>query len=337
VLMRARAPDAAANAAIAMLAGRLLADAGATNGHAALRSALADAQALARLTAVLPGPMLARLLCVLEPSLAGALPAVLRAAASVLALPMSAVPATLDSATWRTIFAAVFTAPVPAGARALAARLAGTPLAQTPWQEEASAPADAMAQLLQPLAASQAQPSTAHRVDAPLPSTGDANVRNAGLVLVAPYIERLFALLDITRDGVFVSDETRQRGVHLLQYVVTAQEATPEYLLALNKLLCGIPAAIPVAPGITLTEKEKETIEQLLGSVVVHWRALGSSSVAALRETFLQRDGALYWQDDAWRLRIPQRTFDMLLDRLPWGYKMIKFSWMAAPLNVTWR
>jgi hypothetical protein len=337
LLMQASAPDAATSAAITMLAQRLPADAADAANCAALRSALADAQAVERLTAILPGPTLARLLCVLQPALAGALPAVLRAVSGTLSLPLSAVPATLDPATWRAIFAAVFTGPVPASGRALAARLAGTVHEAAPWLDEPPAPGDPMAQLLQPLAAAAPARAAVRSVDAPLPFTGDANVRNAGLVLIAPYIERLFSLLDITRDGVFVSDETRQRGVHLLQYAVTAEEATPEYLLALNKLLCGIPAAVPVTPGITISDQEKDTIEQLLGSVVAHWGALGSSTVAALRETFLQREGALYLDDEAWRLKIPQRTFDMLLDRLPWGYKLIKLTWMAAPLTVTWR
>lgn len=330
LLMRASAPDVATSAAITLLAQRLLSDAA---GHAALRSALADVQAVERLTAILPGPTLARLLCALQPALAGALPTVLRAVAATLSMPLSAVPATLDNATWRTIYAAVFTGPVPTGARALAARLTGT----APSLDEPPAPGDPMAQLLQPLAAAPPASATARSTDDPARFTGDANLRNAGLVLIAPYIERLFNLLDITRDGDFISDETRQRGVHLLQYAVTAEEATPEYLLALNKLLCGIPAAVPVAPGITMSDREKETIEQLLGSVVAHWSALGSSTVAALRETFLQRDGALCLENEAWRLKIPQRTFDMLLDRLPWSFKLIKFSWMAAPLNVTWR
>jgi hypothetical protein len=204
----------------------------------------------------------------------------------------------------------------------------------------AVAPAVAMEQLLQPLTRQQ-QGKPAARVarsdDMPVPFAGDANLRNAGLVIIAPYIERLFALLDITKDGAFASDEARQRGVHLLQYVVTAEESTPEYLLGLNKLLCGIPGAMPVVLGISMTDKEKNTIDQMLKGVIGHWTAIGSSTVTGLRETFLQREGSLYFSEEAWHLKIPQGTFDMLLDRLPWGYKMIKFSWMAAPLNVTWR
>lgn len=367
LLMRDAPADEDVKASIRLLTERLLANAGGSGGnpgheeagpgaHAALRSALSLDRAVGRLGDILPAPSLARLLCVLQPGLAAVLPAVLRAIADAVPIPVPAVCMTMDGAIWRAVFAAIFNDRMPASATqllgALAPRLAGLypqheralaeivdsrMLASTP--APAATPAAAMEQLLQPLkppappapgraAAGSGEPST---------FSGDANLRNAGLAIVAPYIERLFALLDITSDGVFASDEARQRGVHLLQYVITAQESTPEHLLSLNKLLCGIPACVPVVPGIRISDREKDTIEQMLRGVISHWSALGASSVEGLRETFLQREGSLYYQDDAWHLKVPQGSFDMLLDRLPWGYKLIKFSWMAAPLNVSWR
>lgn len=351
LLMRERAPDAAVHACLQLLIQRLLFNAGGSSAaHAALHSALADRRARDRLLDILPGPTAARLLCLLHPALAGALPAALRAIGELVPISLSAVPAMLEGDVWRAVFDAVFAGPTPADSAALAGALA-TRLAGEPAQDgaalptpggapaHAATPAEAMAQLLQPLAKPQAEPAARalRSDDAPLPFTGDANLRNAGLVLVAPYIERLFDLFGITQGGQFVSDAARERGVHVLQYVVTAEESTPEHLLSLNKLLCGIPAAVPVALGISISDKEKDTIEGMLRGVIANWSAIGASSVTGLRETFLQREGCLYYQDDAWHLKIPQRTFDMLLDRLPWSYKLIKFSWMAAPLNVAWR
>ncbi|MTV36313.1 contractile injection system tape measure protein [Duganella radicis] len=359
LLMRERAPDQAVKASITLLMQRLLADANAdTDAHVALHSALSHHRVLDRLLDIVPGPTLARLLCTLRPRLACALPAVLRALSDILPTTLPPVPAMLDGAIWRAVFDTIFIGAAPASAgdmfSALVARLAGDHAQEGPaWQQKIDAlrlapapgaaqatPAEAMAQLLRPLTGPQAQQAAARTTpvdQAPAPFTGDANLRNAGLVIIAPYIERLFALLDITKDGVFVSEETRQRGVHILQFAITAEETTPEYLLVLNKLLCGIPAAVPVVPGISMTEKEKSTIEQMLKGVIAHWSAIGASSIEGLRETFLQREGCLYYEEEAWHLKIPQRTFDMLLDRLPWSYKMIKFSWMTAPLNVTWR
>jgi hypothetical protein len=323
LLMRECAPERDGEAAILLATQRVLAEGAGSTGHATLHSALSHHRAIDRLVATVPGPMLARLLCELQPAQAAALPDMLPALLPTMRDgvpdPLPPVAALLDGRAWQAIFAAVF-----ADATLAPVTTAGSPT-----------PAAAMAQLLRPLHPSPRDAQCAPA--SPVPFDGESNLRNAGLVLIAPYIERLFGILEITRDGAFVSDATRQRGVHVLQYAITGEGATPEYLLALNKLLCGVPAAMPTVPGIDLTDKEKDTIVQLLGSVIAHWSALGACTVAGLRETFLQREGRLAPEEEAWHLAVPQGTFDMLLDRLPWGYKLIKFAWMAAPLRVTWR
>jgi hypothetical protein len=166
---------------------------------------------------------------------------------------------------------------------------------------------------------------------------GESNVLNAGMVIIAPYIQRLFNILELTKDSAFVNDEAAERAVHLLQYVVTAEQATPEYRLALNKLLCGIHGGVPIIAGIEVSDHEKNVIEQMLNGVIAHWSALGKTSIAGLRQTFLAREGQLSFVEESWQLRIPSSSFDMLLDRLPWSFAMIKFPWMRDPLHVTWR
>lgn len=166
---------------------------------------------------------------------------------------------------------------------------------------------------------------------------GESNVNNAGMVIIAPYVQRLFNILELTKDGTFIDEAAAERAVHLLQYVVSAQSHTPEYQLALNKLLCGIHGGVPIISGIEVTEHEKNVIEQMLNGVIQHWSALGKTSITGLRQTFLAREGQLSYADESWQLRIPPSTFDMLLDRLPWSFSMIRFPWMRAPLHVTWR
>ncbi|MBC3883343.1 hypothetical protein H8K35_18260 [Undibacterium sp. LX40W] len=166
---------------------------------------------------------------------------------------------------------------------------------------------------------------------------GESNVLNAGMVIIAPYIQRLFNILELTRDGTFVNDGAAERAVHILQYVVTGEQATPEYRLALNKLLCGIHGGVPIIASIDITDHEINVTEQMLMGVIANWSALGKTSIAGLRQTFLVREGQLSFVDESWQLRIPSSSFDMLLDRLPWSFAMIKFPWMRAPLHVTWR
>jgi hypothetical protein len=174
---------------------------------------------------------------------------------------------------------------------------------------------------------------------APMPadSTELLVVGNAGMVLAAPYLPRLFAGLGLTADGAFVDKTAAGRAVHLVQFMVTGQAQTPEYELVLNKILCGLPTATPIPAGIDITQAEQDTIEGMVRAMVAHAKVLGSSSVAAMRQTFFARAGDLQLIDEAWQLRVHPGTFDMLLDRLPWSYSLIKLGWMARPLHVTWR
>jgi hypothetical protein len=162
-------------------------------------------------------------------------------------------------------------------------------------------------------------------------------IGNAGLVLATPYLPRLFEMLGLVRDKAFASPDGAARAVLLCEYLVSGEASAPEPLLALNKLVCGLPLAAPVPRAIELLPQEREAIEGLLQALITHWTALGKTSVAGLRQTFLQREGRLEHSDEAWQLQVQPQTFDMLLDRLPWGYTPVRFPWMPEVLHVHWR
>jgi hypothetical protein len=160
--------------------------------------------------------------------------------------------------------------------------------------------------------------------------------RNAGLVLLNPFFTTYFTRLGMLENGQFINEEARSRAVHLLQYLVNGASDDPEPALVLNKILCNMPVQEPVIPRITLTEQEKIVSGELLKSVLSRWDKLKNTSVAGLQESFLQRDGALYFKDDAWRLKVEHRGYDVLLQTLPWSIGMIKTSWMNNVLYVEW-
>ena len=162
-------------------------------------------------------------------------------------------------------------------------------------------------------------------------------VANAGVVIVGPYLPRLFSMLGLTNKESFTTLRSAHRAVHLIQYIVTRSTVTPEPLLVLNKILCGLPVSAPIPLEIDLRAPEQAAIEDMLTAIIAHWKAIGSTSIAGLRESFLQREGRLVFCDDAWRLRVESKCFDMLLDRLPWGYATVKFPWMKRVLHVDWR
>ena len=162
-------------------------------------------------------------------------------------------------------------------------------------------------------------------------------VTNAGMVIAAPYLPRLFELLKLTEKSRFKSREAAERGVHLLQYMVDERTSTPEYQLVLNKLLCGVKPGIPIVRGVEITEEETEAITGLITAMIQNWKIIGNTSAAGFRESFLQREGRLGRKEDAWHLQVEQRAFDMLLDQIPWSFSTIKYSWMDRVIFVQWR
>uniref|UniRef100_UPI004055FD20 contractile injection system tape measure protein n=1 Tax=Candidatus Electronema sp. TaxID=2698783 RepID=UPI004055FD20 len=162
-------------------------------------------------------------------------------------------------------------------------------------------------------------------------------VENAGMIIAATYLPRLFAMLGLLEKSAFKDAEAAERAVHLLQYLVEQRTDRPEYQLVLNKILCGVQTGIPIIREIEASEEEKQAIDGLLAAVIQHWGALGSTSVAGLREAFLQRSGRLRLKDDAWYLEVEQKAYDMLLDRLPWSFSLIKLPWMQRLVHVKWR
>jgi len=161
-------------------------------------------------------------------------------------------------------------------------------------------------------------------------------VDNAGLVILGPYLPRLFGMLSLLGEDGFVDLGAKIHAVRVLQFLIHGSTATRQESLPLCRILCGLPSGVPVGEE-PIPPQEQEVCEQLLEAVIQHWSILGSTSVSGLRETFLYRNGVLEPQEQQWLLRVEAGAFDMLLDKLPWGYKMVRFGWMDKTLQVEWR
>jgi hypothetical protein len=161
-------------------------------------------------------------------------------------------------------------------------------------------------------------------------------IPDAGLVLLHPFLRQLFESCHWLNENEFVNDEARNRAVYALHYLAAGDEEAPEYILMLPKLLCGIPLDWPLGQAMPLTDAEKEACDEMLLQVIGYWKALRNTSLAGLRGIFLRRQGKLSFPDEGWRLEVQRKTEDILLNRLPWGISMIKFSWMPRLLSVSW-
>ncbi len=164
-------------------------------------------------------------------------------------------------------------------------------------------------------------------------------IRNAGLVITAPFLINLFANLNLTEEKDFISPEAQVKAIHLTQYLATGEENAPENLLFLNKILCAWPVEETLRREIILEKETKEETDKLLEAVIKHWGKLGKSSISALRETFLQRNGKLQFQKSSgnWLLQVERKSgIDILVERLPWTISVIKLPWMKRSLFVEW-
>ncbi|HAS47251.1 MAG TPA: hypothetical protein DCS93_42610 [Microscillaceae bacterium] len=181
-------------------------------------------------------------------------------------------------------------------------------------------------------------------------------VENAGLVILHPYLLRLFDMLKLTQstttqrpskknpqkmvkktEVTFKGDPERERAVYVLQYLASKNEEAEEHELALNKVLCGMEITSPFVSGkITLTDEEKETCEGLLAAVVQNWSILKDSPADMLRGSFFMREGRLEMKNAEWHLKVEETGIDVLLQHLPWSIGVVKLPWMENVLNVEW-
>jgi hypothetical protein len=160
----------------------------------------------------------------------------------------------------------------------------------------------------------------------------------AGTVLVHPFIAKLFGacgLLD--GQGAFPGDTAQERGVLLLHFAATGECEVAEPELTLAKLLCGAGLALSIPRAFEPSETERTEVDAMLDAAIAHWGAIGNTSSAALRETFLKRPGLLRRDGEQWKLLVEQRGVDVLLDRLPWTIGIVQTPFMTRPLRVDWR
>lgn len=163
-------------------------------------------------------------------------------------------------------------------------------------------------------------------------------IKNAGLVLLHPFIKALFEQLNLCdTDGHWKKQNNQHKAILLTQYLITGKEKIQESDLILNKILCGFSIDEVVNVKLKITTKEKEKCKSLLEAVNEHWKAMNKSSIEALQETFLQREAKLeLTSKNEYNLWVDEKGYDILLEQLPWGIGMIETPWMENYLICNW-
>jgi len=167
-------------------------------------------------------------------------------------------------------------------------------------------------------------------------NTDELYINNAGLVILYPFLNHFFEKLGLVHEGSFLNDTAMQNGVALLQYLANEDTNPPEHLLALNKLLCGMELEAVFYLETPLTETEMDECNTFLEAVIEQAPILNKMSIAGFRSSFLLRQGILSSRDGASLLQVERETYDVVLNRFPWGMDWVKLPWMSTSLRVEW-
>lgn len=168
-------------------------------------------------------------------------------------------------------------------------------------------------------------------------------VPNAGLCLLALWLPRLFDMLGLLETGAdgkkdFRDTDARIRAIFVLQRLVTDERREyKEQELAFNRILAACPFSVPLPKTLELTDTELQTVESMLAGVKSNWNKLKGTSVKGFQRSFIERPGKLEQREDKWVLYVEERSYDILLDSLPWSYRRIRLPWLKKRMDVVWR
>lgn len=156
-------------------------------------------------------------------------------------------------------------------------------------------------------------------------------ISNAGLVILFPFLPMLFMRLNMLsqdrRD--FNSNESKVRAIFILQHLMASEDREyDEKDLFLNRLLINYPFNEPLPKKMELNQDELNTIDSLLEAAKTNWEKMRNTSMRGFQEAFLRRAGFIEKTEREWVLTVEERAFDILLDSIPWSYKLVRLPWM---------
>ncbi len=170
-----------------------------------------------------------------------------------------------------------------------------------------------------------------------LAAEGELQLEDGGLVLLWPFLARMFERLElIDEQRRFPTELARQQAIALLAHLSTGDPDPPEYQRTLSKLLCAHDLAEPCMHDAPIPDDHQTEAEHLLHAVIDHVPALHALDIPSFRAAFLVRPAVLGTRDGTWTLQVERRPHDVILDTFPWAWMWLKLPWMPDPLRVEW-
>ena len=165
-------------------------------------------------------------------------------------------------------------------------------------------------------------------------------IPNAGLIILCPFLPMLFMRLNMLSEDrrSFNSNESKVRAIFILQRLIANEDKEyDEKDLFLNRLLINYPSNESLPKRLELNQNELSTIDSLLEAAKTNWEKMRNTSMRGFQEAFLRRAGFIEKTEREWTLTVEERAYDILLDSIPWSYKLVRLPWMENILKVNWR
>ena len=177
------------------------------------------------------------------------------------------------------------------------------------------------------------------------PSNSKTNVivNNAGIVLLGPYFSMLCRRMGLVDEKLcFKTMDDRINFIFALQYLAYGQQREwDEKDLYLNKIYAGmILNNEPLPRTYQLSDEDIEILDAMFDAIRRNWEKMRNTSSEGFRVSFIQRQGVVEKDDEDmrfWNVKVEQKAYDVLLDSLPWSYKIQPFRWMKEVIKVEWR
>ncbi len=170
--------------------------------------------------------------------------------------------------------------------------------------------------------------------------TNSIEVNNAGVILLYPFMSQLFNRMGYLDNNRSMKEEMKPRAIFLIQYMVFGKEQEyREQELSLNKVIVGWPMDKPLPQSLSLTDAEKDTVAELLKTLRQYWTKMKNTPEEAIREAFLRRRGKLedHLSEQKWVLTVEEKPYDILIDTVPWSFKMARFPGSNYYIVTKWR
>lgn len=162
-------------------------------------------------------------------------------------------------------------------------------------------------------------------------------VRNAGLILLHPFLKTFLIATGIADPSGKIAEKNYDLAVQALHFIATGNESVFEPELVFEKFFCGIPMQFPIIRESLLTDEVKNEALEMLNEVIKQWQALKNTTPTGLRETFLQRNALLQITEKGYNLVFETKTTDILLNRIPWSYSIVKWYLIDKLIYVEWQ